>query len=315
MNDLWAITAYFNPVGYRRRRENYGLFRKHLEVPLLAVELGYGSTFELDEEDADIVIRIPGQDVMWQKERLLNLAVEALPPGCTKVAWLDSDLIFQSDDWHRRTEDLLDDCALVQPFGRVFRTEAGWRPGDAMTPDVDAVHAVAHQIESGVPVETCLTTRGEASGTALGMGWAARRELLARRGMYDANIIGDGDCVLLHAAFGQLDDAVSRQKMNRRREEHFRAWAEPFHDDVRGSVGYVPGDVAHLWHGSRQDRRYDERVAGFGAFDFDPADDIADDDNGAWRWNSPKPAMHDYVRDYFSARREDGASIKARLQA
>ena len=41
MNDLWAITAYFNPFGYRRRRENYGLFRKNLEVPLLTVELGY----------------------------------------------------------------------------------------------------------------------------------------------------------------------------------------------------------------------------------------------------------------------------------
>ena len=314
MSDLWAITAYFNPVGYRRRRANYGLFRKHLAVPLVTVELGYGARFELGEGDADILLQIPGQDVMWQKERLLNLALEALPPGCTKVAWLDSDLIFQSDDWHRRNGDLLDDCALVQPFGRVLRTEAGWRPGDALV-NVDAVHAVARQIESGVAVETCLTARGEASGTALGMGWAARRELLDRRGMYDANIIGDGDSVLLHAAFGCVDDAAARQKMNRRREEHFRAWAEPFHDEVRGRVGYVPGDVAHLWHGSRQDRRYDERITGLGAFDFDPAEDIAGDDTGAWRWNSSKPAMHAYVRDYFGARREDGAGIEARPQA
>ncbi len=306
MRDLWAITAYFNPVGYRRRRANYGLFRKHLDLPLVTVELGYGSQFELGAGDAEVLIQMPGQDVMWQKERLLNLAIEALPPNCTKVAWLDSDLIFQSADWAGRTEDLLDDYALVQPFRRVFRTDAGWRPGDALSADVDIVHAVAHQIESGMPVGQTLIARGEASRTAHGMGWAARRELLERRGMYDANIIGSGDSVLLHAAFGYIDDAVSRQKMNRRREEHFRAWAEPFHDDVRGSVGYVPGDVTHLWHGSRKDRRYDERVEGFGAFDFDPADDIADDENRAWRWNTSKPAMHAYVRDYFTARREDG---------
>ena len=36
---------------------------------------------------------------MWQKERLLNLAVAALPPGCTKVAGLDSDLVFRPRDW------------------------------------------------------------------------------------------------------------------------------------------------------------------------------------------------------------------------
>ena len=113
----------------------------------------------------------------------------------------------------------------------------------------------------------------------------------------------------------RLEDAVSRQKMNRRRETISGPGPSFFRDDVRGSVGYVPGDVAHLWHGTRQDRRYDERVAGFGAFDFDPADDISADHNGAWRWNSPKPAMHDYVRDYFSARREDGAGTEARLQA
>jgi hypothetical protein len=310
MSGFWAITAYFNPAGYRRRKANYSLFRKHLDLPLLTVELGYGPQFELGEGDADILIQIPGQDVMWQKERLLNRAVAALPPACTKVAWLDGDLIFQSDDWAERTERLLDDCALVQPFGRVFRTGAGWRPGDALGEDEDVIRAVASQIESGMPAEQILIARGEASGTALGMGWAARRELLERRGLYDANIIGDGDCVLLHAAFGQFDGAVSRQKMNRRREDHFRAWAEPFHDDVGGSVGHVSGDVAHLWHGSFADRRYGERVEGFGAFDFDPASDIADD-GGAWRWNSPKPAMHAYVRDYFGARREDGAGANA----
>ena len=45
--DLWAITSYYNPLAYRRRRENYRIFRQRLKVPLLTVELAYGPDFEL----------------------------------------------------------------------------------------------------------------------------------------------------------------------------------------------------------------------------------------------------------------------------
>jgi hypothetical protein len=54
---MWAITSYFNPIGYRRRLENYRSFREHLNIPLLTVELGYGPEFELDESHAEILIR------------------------------------------------------------------------------------------------------------------------------------------------------------------------------------------------------------------------------------------------------------------
>lgn len=42
----------------------------HLNVPLIAVELAYGPDFELEDPDADILIRRRGRDVMGQKERL-----------------------------------------------------------------------------------------------------------------------------------------------------------------------------------------------------------------------------------------------------
>jgi hypothetical protein len=41
-------------------------------------------------------------------------------------------------------------------------------------------------------------------------------------------------------------------------------------------------------------------------FQFDPFEDIAIDCQGVWRWNSDKREMHDYVRDYFASRMEDG---------
>ena len=37
MGELWGISRYFNPVGYKRRLQNYHLFRRHLTIPLITV--------------------------------------------------------------------------------------------------------------------------------------------------------------------------------------------------------------------------------------------------------------------------------------
>jgi hypothetical protein len=76
---------------------------------------------------------------------------------------------------------------------------------------------------------------------------------------------------------------------------------------VRGRVGYIAGRALHLWHGALEDRRYGARDRALEPFGFDPFLDIAQDPSGGWRWSSPKPALHAFVRRYFEARNEDGA--------
>src|SRR6516165_1424185 len=96
---LWAITSYFNPSGYRNRLENYRLFREHLAVPLVTVEWAHDGCFALGPEDADVLVQVSGGDVLWQKERLLNVALRHLPDECDSVAWLDCDVIFDNEAW------------------------------------------------------------------------------------------------------------------------------------------------------------------------------------------------------------------------
>lgn len=66
------------------------------------------------------------------------------------------------------------------------------------------------------------------------------------------------------------------------------------------------GTLLHLWPGDLADRGYDVRYQGLRVYDFDPFSDVALDENGCWRWNSDKPELHQYVREYFERRREDG---------
>jgi hypothetical protein len=305
-HDLWAITCYFNPAGYRRRLANYRVFRQHLSLPLVAVELAYGPNFELDGHDADILVQLRGRNIMWQKERLLNVALQTLPSSCRKVVWLDCDVVFEADDWAERTSLLLDRFMLVQPFSYLHLMPCDWNPGYGRPPGSELRRSVPFLIASGMPVATCISTPSDQLKYSPGRVWASAREVLEEHHLYDACIIGGGDTTILCAAYGCFEDGVRIQHMNAQQRDHYLAWAGPFYDAVRAKIAFAEGNLMHLWHGKIEHRRYRERVEGFERFEFNPFKDIAVDRNGAWRWSSDKREMHDYVRHYFASRREDG---------
>ncbi len=302
---LWAITCYFNPAGSQRRRANYRRFRERLGVPLATVELAYGDSFELGGDDADRLIQLRGEDILWQKERLLNLALAELPSACATVAWLDCDVIIAARDWPVRALEALERHRLVQLFSRVHFLPATWPAGDMHVGDAVLTRpAVVAAIDAGMGVRGWVDGNGGVSRPKLGLGyaWAAPREILDRHGFYDACIIGGGDRALLSGAYGCFEHVIKRQHMNESQRERYLTWARPFYEDVDGAVAFVPGDLFHLWHGELGSRLYARRHEELSRLAFDPATDITVAANGSWRWNSEKPGLHAYLRQYFAIR-------------
>lgn len=306
---IWAITSYFNPAGYRSRLRNYRIFRRRLAVPLATVELSCSPDFELGEGDADVLVQIRGRHVLWQKERLLNVALRALPADCQEVAWIDCDVVLGRPDWPRVATRLLRDVPLVQLFHERYNLPLETLPEQASSlADYAVGNSLAYKLSHGL-VSTDVVREGAIVrrwGSSLGLAWAAQRRLLEIHGLYDAGILGGGDRAMACATFAQFDGLRNTWHANQRQSEHFSAWARPFHEEVQGNVGCVEGAVFHLWHGHRRDRMYHERYKGLRQFAFDPFRDIAIDSSGCWRWNTRKMEMHRYVRDYFWARTEDG---------
>src|SRR5215204_1717178 len=244
---LWAITSYFNPMRYGRRLANYRTFREHLAVPLITVELSYGAEeFDLREGEADILIQLRGQDVLWQKERLLNVALGALPSECSKVVWLDCDVIFGEDifgeggGWAEEVSGLLDGFPLVQAFSRVHHLPRDLPAGEVTLADAEfGESSVASAVASGLSAYTCLSRRpgGRKEGAySPGVAWAARRELLDEYGFYDARIIGGGDRAIACAAYGCFDEVMQRHIMSEAQRGHYLAWAKPYFESVGGAV-------------------------------------------------------------------------------
>jgi hypothetical protein len=306
--DFWAITSYFNPLRYKRRFSNYKTFRKNLNVPLIAIELAYSDAFELQEGDADILLQVRGGAVLWQKERLLNVALRALPPSCRKVAWVDCDIIFRNADWAESAHRLLDRVAMVQLFKQVHLLRPDQDPAGS-DPTVEFSRpSGAYAVSSGVPAADCFGYQPQSRvGTAApGFAWATHRDLLDRHGFYDACIVGGGDRAIICAAHGCISEIMMGHFMNDPQRQRYRAWAEPVCDELKADTAFIEGDILHLWHGDIGDRAPRARHEGLQKFGFDPCCDIAIQENGCWRWNTDKPDMHEYVRGYFAARREDG---------
>ncbi|MBP6608493.1 MAG: hypothetical protein KA258_02825 [Deltaproteobacteria bacterium] len=302
--DLWVIAAYYNPHGYQTRAHNYALFATSLArsgIPLLTVECAFGDEpFVLS--DSATVLKLRCQSVLWQKERLLNVAIATLPPTCTKIAWLDADILFERPDWAILTSRLLDRFTIVQVFEQVIRLP---RHHTEYRGDGEVIGGFAHSYSHRKEIH--LGGHYHEHGHT-GFGWAARRDILLRTGLYDTALSGSGDHLIAHAAVGDheskcIDKVLGRSTPHR---ENFRRYCDRFFAHTRGLLAATPGTCLHLWHGDHAYRRYSDRNLELVALGFDPARDLRLAPSGAWDWNSDKPELHTWAREYFGRRKEDG---------
>ncbi len=304
VSDLWVIAAYYNPHGYQTRAHNYALFADSLRrsgVSLLTVECAFGNEpFVLP--DGPDVRKCRCESVLWQKERLLNVAITTLPPTCTKVAWLDADILFERADWAVETSRLLDTHAIVQVFSQVIRLprhHTAYRGEGESLDGFAAIYASQPRIHLGGHYHEHGHT---------GFGWAARRDILLRTGLYDTALSGSGDHLIAHAAVGDHESKCIDKVLGKRtpQREHFRRYCDRFFAHAQGRLVATPGTVLHLWHGDHEYRRYSDRNVELTALGFDPYRDLRLSPDGAWEWNSDKPDLQRWARDYFAHRKEDG---------
>jgi hypothetical protein len=319
---IWAISSYFNPQRFSSRYRNFVAFRDALTLPLLTVEWSQHGDFQLSAADSDVLISVSGGDLMWQKERLLNVAIAALPPSCEVVVWLDCDILFEDDRWIDKLEAALCDAPIVQLFSEVVHLD----PTGAATPllvrkslaatlNHGSPADIGQQIRSGAfsqngaPLANGYAEQQERtrlqSRPSSGHAWAARRTLLKRHGLYDGCICGAGDMAIALAAFGKQDLFLDSFPLNETQKLHYRAWADPFAESTGGDVGFLSTRIHHLFHGLLSNRQYSSRLQQASESGFDPGKDLLLDEHCLWRWNSDRRPGDTWMREYFKARSED----------
>jgi hypothetical protein len=319
---LWVITSYYNPAGYRRRLQNFRAFRRHLSAPLLVVELTPEGRGELQDDDADIVMRLSGDDRIWQKERLLNIGASILPPHVRYVAWVDADMLFSDPDWPAKARAVLDQHGgMVQLFDTAYHLP---QDIDPLTVDV-AQCAVLLPFLSGISIARSvregqfdrLESEWSKRSTGIetirdiynvrGFAWAARREALLASGLYEGMVVGGADWISSFALLGRVEHCLSARPFTEPHKAHIRQWAVNAHKaGLFAHCDDLPQSAWHLWHGTMANRNYGGRYQMLIGNSFDPARDLIREQGRPLRWADPGGALAKAVGEYFFSRREDG---------
>jgi hypothetical protein len=349
-SDLWVITAFFNLAGWSSRIENYRTFRRAMSVPLATIEWNPFGRFDLAAGDADLLIQVQGGDLMWQKERLLGIALSALPAHVRYVAWVDCDVIFADPAWHVRTRQLLQDYAVVQPFRRVVylppeltqrvvrsRELAEVLPTLPIGSGNDAANAIAAAIAEGFDWSPTpdfarasfldvLERVGDDIGRlhlsrrfgqgydvtrpTSGYAWSARIDVMRDMGFYERCVVGGGDVLFAYGLVGRSSDVIANHHSvgwdSYGGGPSYRAWAQRAADLCGDRFKCGNDTIVHLYHGTREDRRYHSRVDGLVQFGVDIDRDIAAAPGEPWSWTRDATELNAYFLEYLRNRREDG---------
>lgn len=274
-------------------------------MPLVAVELSFDGDFELTNNDADILIQISGGAILWQKERLLNLAIKSVPPEADSIAWIDCDVVFERTDWVADAKQQLTSANVIQLFADTIDLGAeDHKANSDYRYAAPTGRGVLKSIDENSFKDFTLTPGGNKRSFAWGLAWAARREILEDHGLYDAMIVGGGPRALVSAIYGNFDKVVDAYQLNSARREHYLMWARPYQRAVDARVGYVAGRLYHLWHGDVENRNYAGRHRGL--VEFEPDADLVVGANGAWHWARSRPSLQKFLEDFFVNRAEDG---------
>lgn len=223
------------------------------------------------------------QQILWQKERLLNLAVQQLPAEVDVVAWIDADVIFDCEHLAQAFEH----AARIWPVAQLWQyvTMIGQEQAVEAWPGgvtrAESIAAYCYQ-RRGCPVDPGMGHPGFA--------WLMRREIWdAIGGLYEYDLSGIADGLMAGAWLGAGPADHYLRVCSPCLRAHAMRWCARAWSIVAGRVGYVPIAIGHLYHGAILQRQYMERRRQLCAYDYSPTDHVVATAGELLSWSPSAP--------------------------
>lgn len=306
MSKLYGITTYFNPCNYQSRIDNLILFYESiidtLQGNLIIVELQLPGNLRLANYiNTPNTITLNDKEVLWQKEALLNIGVDNLPDDCDNVVWLDCDILFDNNrDWVKQTNDLLTSYKMVQPFKIAAKLDEYTR--DVVNID-DWPNGLSINNKIGGSVANYKNNIAKLNHP--GYACAFKRDILQKHKLYTNNIIGGGDRLMMDIIlYGKVNGRYGGLLTHNHRIEFYQ-WGMPFKSDIGDSFHYTNNTVYHLYHGERNNRRYNSRLEILRKLKYNPDEDVYVKRNGLVGLTERGKRFEQSILEYFIKRQED----------
>jgi len=294
---LHVITVISNFCEFKRRwqlmKEFIEKMKNFENIQLYVVELAYGNqNFHITDKNNKNHLQLRTKYPLWHKENMINIGVKKLLPKNWKaVAWIDGDIEFDNPNWVIDTLKVLTKCDLVQLFTTCLDLDEKEIPFSIwQSYGYKYAHGnSSYHKDKGINYWHC------------GYAWACRRDFFDKMGgLYENSILGSGDYIMTQGYLG-LNSSVHGDLVGF--DEDVKRYNKNL-DNIK--IGYIPTNIKHFFHGSKENRRYIERNDIYVNHKFDPNIHITKDKNGVIipTKKMTKQFLKD-IEDYFRVRNED----------
>jgi len=295
---IHVVAVISNPCLYARRyilaRDFINRMEKEENVVLYVVELTYGDQkYYVTEKKNKRHLRLNTIVPLWHKENMVNIGIKKLLPKNWKaVAWIDADIEFENPGWALDALKVLNGCRdIIQPFSHAVDMD---KNEDAMS----IFPSFGFQYSKGK------TNMG--NGVNMwhpGFAWACSRNAYDKMGgIYESSILGSGDRNMALAFLGK-----GLMSLNDETTEDYQCSLLEFERRVKNlRLGYIPGIIRHYFHGSKKNRKYDERWKILVNHAYSPSEHLTKDTNDILiPTEKCPPKLVDDIFTYFTVRNED----------
>ncbi len=285
-----SICCYFNWDNNQVRKNNYIQFRKNFKHPLITIEICLDkNNFFIDDS---IKILANTDNILWQKERAFNIAIESLSSKYDKVLWLDTDITFLNPNMMNELEDKLDHYDMVQPFENVCEYNKG----------VVSTNRCLNTCGYAKALKKCIETN-EIIGDptpAIGLAWGINLSIMPEGLFYDKHILGSNDLLQIQAVTLDILNAHFLGKYNDNLVSSWLKYCKQMPKKEKYDIGYCSGVVEHIYHGKSSTRGYVYREKLLREHNYNPDTDIRISENGLYEILNKE--MKPSILEYFTNR-------------
>ena len=307
-SDIAFVACYFNPLNYLSKYLNFLLFydkiQTHPGVKIIFVE-SYTRKCKLRiNKNVGDVMSFKNESFFWKKENLLNIGITKLMKEYKYVGWLDSDIIFQDDNWIQKIKNELRTHDIVQVANTINKEKSNGK--------TICVKSMTSYYKHGiVDIKNTLNRIGEP-----GYGYVYNKDILnIKTPLYDKCICGGGDYLNL-LGYTRSDDFIDKIKNNQERifgsnknmQINYIEWYNE--NNKTKTIGCADNTILVKYHGTQVNRKYYTRDIIPDKLGFIPEKDTSYSKSGELLLN--RADISCAIRKYFESRNEDDFLLNSR---
>jgi hypothetical protein len=300
-NIINVICVYYNFCKYNTRKqltlEYIDRMNKTPKVNLYIVELILETEiFEITDANNKNHLQIKTKYMLWFKENLINIAVnKLLDKDWTHFAWIDSDVIFENNNWIDETLHKIQHYDILQLFSHAHYYD---KYMNINCIKIGCIYKQYNGIIAGA---------GPGHGHP-GLAWAISRNCYEKiNKLPELFIVGGGDSRIKYGIF-------NRDKIVNKYEDENEIFHEEFKNYIlklpivfdNVTINYIDCNIYHFYHGSHKNRKYFDRYKLLSKYKYNPFNDIKYNNFGLIEPSeSFNPKLLLDIEEYFKERLED----------